>query len=553
MQIRELYLKNFGKFSDRTFLVREGVNVFYGENEFGKSTLFAFIKGMLFGMERARGRASKHDTFSRYQPWENPNYYAGVLRFESGGRNFRIERSFDKITKSASLICEDDGEELSIEHGDLDVLLDGMSAESFDNTIAIGQLGVQTNENLAVELKNYAANYYESGDGEIDVQYALEQLKVKQREIDAQIRRETLKKERMRSRIEQECEYVSRDCEKLRHDEQEVKRQLRREPEEQYLESDIEYEQYEPDDEIDEDAGWTDVDDAKLRHRRKFFLPALCIFLLGLATEGILLALSSKGGSEPMMRILMITAGILMAMSMLAFCIAKLHFVRQDQKQESERQLNRSERQRRERDRKQSAKGGRRSEQERLSWELGRIRANFHEKQVRLHNLQERLEELESVGFEVTQADEKRRAIALARETISQLSEEIVKGFGHSLNQKTSEIICAITDGKYEKLYIDEHMNLFLLTSQNRVPVENLSRGTIEQIYFALRMAAMDVLYREEFPVILDDTFVFYDDRRLESVLQWLATQKRQVIIFTCQKRELDILKKLEIPFGINE
>ena len=48
--------------------------------------------------------------------------------------------------------------------------------------------------------------------------------------------------------------------------------------------------------------------------------------------------------------------------------------------------------------------------------------------------------------------------------------------------------------------------------------MEQASRGTIEQIYFSLRMTASKVLQEEENPVILDDTFVYYDDERLKPV-----------------------------------
>ena len=95
MRIRELIIRNFGKFSDKDILLEDGINILYGENESGKSTLHAFIRGMLFGMERGRGRASLNDTYSTYEPWENPNYYSGVLRFESGGKMFRIDRNFE--------------------------------------------------------------------------------------------------------------------------------------------------------------------------------------------------------------------------------------------------------------------------------------------------------------------------------------------------------------------------------------------------------------------------------------------------------------------------
>src|SRR5699024_8627616 len=74
---------------------------------------------------------------------------------------------------------------------------------------------------------------------------------------------------------------------------------------------------------------------------------------------------------------------------------------------------------------------------------------------------------------------------------------------------------------------------------------DRLSRGTLEQIYFSVRMAAAELLLEEPMPVLLDDTFAFYDEKRLESVLKWLSSQKRQVIIFTCHKREQEILDKV--------
>ena len=115
MVIKELYIKNFGKLTERHFYLRHGIQILSGENESGKSTLHAFIRAMLFGMERGRGRAAAKDDFTRYEPWDTPGNYAGMMRFSCGGRTFRLERSFDRYTKRASLVCEDDGEELSVE------------------------------------------------------------------------------------------------------------------------------------------------------------------------------------------------------------------------------------------------------------------------------------------------------------------------------------------------------------------------------------------------------------------------------------------------------
>ena len=121
----------------------------------------------------------------------------------------------------------------------------------------------------------------------------------------------------------------------------------------------------------------------------------------------------------------------------------------------------------------------------------------------------------------------------------------MTREFGSRLNREASEILSSITGGKYDRLLIDEQLSMWVYDQGRRIPVERLSRGTLEQIYFSLRMAALNILYEEEIPVILDDAFVYYDEKRLKSVLKWLSEQPRQVIIFTCQRREEEIVRKL--------
>ena len=59
-------------------------------------------------------------------------------------------------------------------------------------------------------------------------------------------------------------------------------------------------------------------------------------------------------------------------------------------------------------------------------------------------------------------------------------------------------------------------------------------------------MAAADLLTGgAEFPILMDEPFAMYDDERLETALAWLSSSGRQVILFTCQSRELDVLAKL--------
>ena len=50
-------------------------------------------------------------------------------------------------------------------------------------------------------------------------------------------------------------------------------------------------------------------------------------------------------------------------------------------------------------------------------------------------------------------------------------------------------------------------------------------------------------------PIILDEAFAYYDDSRLENILEYLANEysNKQVIIFTCTKREKEVMDKLNI------
>lgn len=193
MKIRELYLKNFGKFSEKSICFGDGINVIYGKNEAGKTTIYNAVGAMLFGMERQRGRASQRDTYKTYQPWEYPTFYAGSMKFETGGKLFRIDRNFYQNEKSARLLCETDGEELSVEQGDLAMLLGDVTEELFFNTAAAGQLQMKPKDIVYGYLKNYIVNLQENGGGNLDVAGALENLERKRKELERQKKRENLR------------------------------------------------------------------------------------------------------------------------------------------------------------------------------------------------------------------------------------------------------------------------------------------------------------------------------------------------------------------------
>ena len=529
MVITELYIKNFGKFSDRRIRLHDGVQVISGENEYGKSTIHAFIRAMLFGMERGRGRAAAKDDFTRYEPWENPGYYGGVMRFRCGGRSFRLERSFARPVRPAVLVCEDDGEELSVEQGDLTMLLGGLTEGMFDSTVSVGQLKAEPGKELFEELENYAANYYETGGGEIDLNSAFQILAEKRRNADKKVRREEAAQEERRRKIMQECSYLERDMERLSGEYEERQAELE-------ALSETSVEEIQEEEAINEKRTEETVNETDGISAKSMLLAGIGGIIaggMGIAWGTALSSISQTGdggGLSSLPGLPIAVIGAIIALAGASVLVAGLVTRSRERGKNSVRKG---------RNRESAV----REKSERLSWEMERIRAEWKEKEIRCENLKEEYAE-EETGEALREARRRRRVLALAEEELKKAAEETKDQTSRLMNQRASEIFSAVTDGKYKGISVGPSMELSAWNGIRRVPADRLSRGTLEQIYFSVRMAGADLLLEEPMPLILDDVFAFYDEKRLKSVLKWLSGQKKQVIIFTCHKREEEIMKK---------
>jgi uncharacterized protein YhaN len=128
MKIKEIRLKNFGKYkdSDRPLVFKEGVNVVYGLNEAGKSTLFNGLMTLLYGYKPANREAHP------YLGWgENKMEVAGS--FEDGDGEFYIER---KLMSSVTGKLIRDHQEQKINNKPLDVL-QSISRPTYESIYAL--------------------------------------------------------------------------------------------------------------------------------------------------------------------------------------------------------------------------------------------------------------------------------------------------------------------------------------------------------------------------------------------------------------------------------
>ena len=488
MVIRRLKIKNFGKIRDKDMELSPGINVLYGENESGKTTTHTFIRSMFYGVRRLRGKAALNDTYTKYEPWENPAEYGGIMWFTSKGKKYRLTRNFYKEKKLGELLCEDDGSLVDAEQGALGTILGNVSEAVYDNTVSVAQLKSVTGKDLVRELQNYMASYQGTGDSSIDMGRAMQMLKMSRKGYLTEAARRKKELEKEKEKISANMEYIRREIRELDEKRERIMQQqdgmnigTRERSTEDLLELRID----------------------RVKRRRELTDAVLTVVLLGVATAVI--------------------------------SVAALFF-----RIRLSRELNKRERQRERW----------LSRHEELTWNRNSLDSDYEEKHTALENLQAELTECEENTEVITPEETEIQALNMAMETIEALSGNITDQVGIRLKKRTSEILSEITGGRYQEVLMDEALHMSVNTGERIVSIERLSRGTLEQIYFALRMAAGELFCKEEpFPVILDDVFGMYDEERLAAALRWLHKENRQVIISPCHKREMEILDKERIPY----
>lgn len=185
MKIKGLYPQSFGKFKDASIEFGDGLNIIYGENETGKSTLFAFLRGMLFGIETPRGRKVKGAPYDKHKPWDTPGAYQGAMDLEWNGVTYRVERNFLMNEKSLRVTQLDTGREVPLTGELMEHFAPQVSEAGFVNTVLAPQGGAGPDDALSSELANHIANLSMAKNREVDVAGANERLRQLERSLDA--------------------------------------------------------------------------------------------------------------------------------------------------------------------------------------------------------------------------------------------------------------------------------------------------------------------------------------------------------------------------------
>lgn len=669
MILEKLYIDGFGKFSDYSLNFSPSIQILYGENEAGKSTIHAFIQAMLYGIPKG---ASKKEIFFQYRPFSKALGFGGSLTFSHQGKSYCVQRDFLQGGEAHITILPQ-GEKLFEGESFLQSVLSPFSLESFKNTVSIRQLKSSTEREMVYELQAMLSNFQESGNVELNPQAALDYLEQEEarlrekmipdatkrysgllgevknthrslslleaeeaqsseekslkgsapeeamieetdreetdgEEIDGKrkageesfeknsspvknciLQEESLELQRKRAEIEETREEWNRLSSLLEKEGLSNKEELLLEQEKmlQYLSHEQE--------------------EKKLGKSSIFLYPLFCFFALCFAVLTTLSFLYAYT-SVALPRFPFFSMGfsaylypffcafllfLLLALSQRRIFTQQQRWVKQEKREFEEILAKRNistflqfqnsskEELREEGSSYTQAKVlqyyntllEKWGEKEELEKSLALLEESYQkEKNLWLETSykekqKEQWEELlRQYGILQNKADlirpsleeneklqEKREALLEAKERIRQIAGEIRKSFAFHLNEDCGKALSEITGGRYDSLWIDEQLHIYVNAKEGFFPLEQASTGTIDQLYLALRLSMALPLQRENrdlLPLLFDDSFAMYDEKRLAASIGYLKkAYPAQILLFTCHHREEKILKELGIPF----
>ena len=194
MRINKLKINAYGKIKDKEIVLDKNINIIYGKNESGKSTLLNFITNMLYGISKNKN-GKEYSDFEKYKPWDTEEF-SGKIEYQlDDEEKFEVFRDFKKknpqifnekkedISKTFN-IDKTKGNEFFYEQTKMDETL-------FLSTIVVGQDQVKLEKNEQNILIQKIANLVGTGEDNVSYKRAIDRINRRQlEEIGTQKSRE---------------------------------------------------------------------------------------------------------------------------------------------------------------------------------------------------------------------------------------------------------------------------------------------------------------------------------------------------------------------------
>lgn len=607
MKIENIKINSFGTLKNKEINLDKNVNIIYGKNESGKSTLLTYIKTAFYGISKNKNGKQISD-FDKYKPWSGEEFSGKIKYILDDGSKYEIFRDFNKknakiyndnledITKQFNMDRKE-GSQFFLEQV-------GLDENMFTSTIMSGQQEVKLNEQQQNVLVQKIANIAGTGDSNLSYNKAKEKLNKKQLEevgtertqgkpiniLKSKIKyiSEMLEKLNLYKQEKITIEQKKKDLEnKIQGQEQrrelikkisELSEKIRIESEKVNYKNKIKEEKQ---DEIEnlkrEKEEITNISrNKKNKNEWYWIINAIMIVLMAISiialknkyiTYTILTVLTYTLVLEYIIKINKIKRNKVLQKNKIDLLNTKIDFL-QKQKNDIEQDI------KREKDNLEKEKEEIKNKYnielydiENSKNDLEEITSRINEEKIKLNTLEveeksivNKLEDLIKLEEEfatihehLKEIEQKNYEINLAKDFLEKAYEKMKKNITPKFTFNLSENIKNITNGKYTNINVNDENGLIVeIQNGEYIPAERLSIGTIDQLYLSLRISMIEEISKEKMPIILDEAFAYFDDERLENILKYL-TQKykqHQLIIFTCTNREKNILDKLNCIYN---
>lgn len=621
MKINSLKVNGFGKLKDRQVDLTDGINIIFGENESGKSSMLKFISGMLYGTSKNKNGKEISD-FEKYKPWDADNFSGKINYTLDDGKTFEVYREFKKKNpiiynsnkediSSTFTMDKSKGINFFTEQTNLD-------EETFYSTAITEQEGMKLSKSSQNSIIQKISNLVSSGDDNISYKKAIDKIIRNQNEevgtertsqrpiniVENKIRK--LMEQKRNLEIYKDSIYdnsLEKEQLKMELDDLETKKSFLKDVKnkldnnrlknaELNFNKNLENEYEKKIEELNKKIANNEVEKKyeKINFRNYYIslIVLIITFIILMATK-----------PERLLNFIVVVPIVLIMYKVLKERknLDKTEHNRTDSTYKIVSEINilkeNIEKQRLvSREKESKLKEEIEKEKDELTdkyikkLDLGFIDENIEksydellkeieDKEKRINTIKfklqtmeisskdinDKLDNLAAIEEELDDAKtEKEELLSLnnsyniAKECLEKAYNLVKENISPKFTNNLCEIISKISDNRYSNVILSDTEGLKVeLPNGNYIPASRLSVGTIDQMYLSLRLSALKEVTQEKMPIILDEAFAYFDNERLENILKYLNENfsENQIIIFTCSKREEEILEKLNITYNI--
>ena len=183
MKINKLKINSYGKLKEKEINFQDGINLIYGQNEAGKSTLIKFITNSFYGISKNK-KGKEVSDFDKYKPWSGEEF-SGKLEYELDNKEkYEIYRDFSKKNpKIFNENMEDISKEFNIDKNKGNEFFyeqTKIDEDLFLSTLAINQSEVKLENQAQNFLIQKIANLAQTGDDSISFKRVIDRINRRQ-------------------------------------------------------------------------------------------------------------------------------------------------------------------------------------------------------------------------------------------------------------------------------------------------------------------------------------------------------------------------------------